>query len=78
MIIIRKSMATGITHHREVDVTHQQMGAYERGILAQSAFPHLPKEEVEYIISGTTPEEWLVLYPPEKKEGEDPEEKEET
>lgn len=68
MIIVRRSQATGARHERELDVTHQQMAAFERGVMVQDAFPQLSAEDREYILSGITPEEWAILYPPEEED----------
>lgn len=39
--------------------------AYEKGALAQSAFPMLTDEQREFLISGTSPTGWRELFPPE-------------
>jgi hypothetical protein len=34
--------------------------------LMQDQFPYLTPEQREFLISGTTPEEWEILFPPEE------------
>lgn len=41
---------------------------YRAGALMQDAFPFLTNEEREFLISGTTPEEWNALYPDDEEE----------
>lgn len=65
MIVTRKSQITGLTHTRDLPITQEQIDRYERGALVQDAFPHLPAPEREFIMTGTTPEEYrqFVLGP---------------
>jgi hypothetical protein len=35
---------------------------FERGVTAREAFPELPKEEREFLISGTSPSGWRKLF----------------
>jgi len=49
---------------REYSVTVSRESAvayFERGVKAQDAFPELPKEECEFLISGTSPEGFRML-----------------
>jgi hypothetical protein len=36
--------------------------AWKRGTLAQTAFPYLNAADREFIISGTSPEGWKILF----------------
>ncbi len=36
--------------------------------LIQDVFPNQTKEEREFLISGTTPEEWEIMFPKEKED----------
>lgn len=38
---------------------------YKKGAMMQSAFHFLNAEEREFLISGTTPEEWARMFPEE-------------
>jgi hypothetical protein len=54
-----------------VTVAHGALKRYLAGALAQDAFPELPKEDREFIVSGTSPEGWFELFgnkPEEEKE----------
>jgi hypothetical protein len=52
-------MITGKIHTMELDVTSEQLLAYERGDkLLQDAFPQLDDGEREFIKTGITQHEW--------------------
>jgi hypothetical protein len=38
------------------------LDAYKGGALMQNAFPFLSPDEREFLISGTTPEEWATMF----------------
>jgi len=58
MMIHRVSFLTGVEHDREIDVTHEQLRAWNSGMLIQNAMPHLSAEDREFLLTGITPEEW--------------------
>lgn len=58
MLITRTSIASGITRERDLDITDEQIKAYESGVHVQVAFPQLSASEREFFISGVTDEEW--------------------
>ena len=62
MEITRRSMLTGKTHTREVNVTHQEIAAWHAGALIQDAMPFLSDDDREFIMSGITPEEWDARF----------------
>lgn len=62
MLVRKISMATGKTHEMELDVTPEILARHEAGEHIQNLAPHLTKDEREFIISGTTPEEWEELF----------------
>jgi hypothetical protein len=62
MIITRISMATGITHTLDLPVTPEQLRAWEGGMFVQDAFPHLTADQREFILTGTTAEEWNEMF----------------
>ncbi len=39
--------------------------SYKGGSMMQDAFYFLTADEREFLISGTTPEEWAKMFPPE-------------
>jgi len=54
-------VVTGLEH--SVVVSRESALAYfERGVTAREAFPELPKEEREFLISGTSPGGWRKLF----------------
>jgi|TARA_B110000908_G_C10008450_1_gene337443 hypothetical protein len=61
MLISRQSIITGEVHEMEIDVEPNQLAMHAEGALAQVAFPHLPSEHREFLISGITPDEWIDM-----------------
>lgn len=61
MNITRKSILTGTVSTREIDVTRDQIVAWERGELIQDAMPHLFPDDREFLMTGITPEQWETL-----------------
>ena len=70
MKITKTSTLTGNTNTMELDITDEQIAKWESGTLIQLAMPHLKPEEREFLISGTTPEDWNKLFPEEEEEEE--------
>jgi hypothetical protein len=62
MDITRKSLATGVTRTRDLNITPQQIDAYLNGALIQNAFPQLDADDREFFKTGITSEEWEQLY----------------
>jgi hypothetical protein len=62
MQITRKSMFTGKIHSMDIDVTQEQIDAWEGGELIQNAMPNLSADEREFIKTGVTPEEWEAQF----------------
>jgi hypothetical protein len=65
MRITKISQATGVTHTREIDVDPWDYRDWSCGYDArhiQDVFPHLSADDREFLISGTTPEEWDELF----------------
>jgi hypothetical protein len=58
MLVTRTSSYSGIEHSLEIDVTPEQMDAWHNGALIQVAMPHLSVDDREFIMTGTTKEEW--------------------
>lgn len=62
-VFTRKSAATGIMHTREIPITQEEWDQFlGSNSLIQRAFPKLSADDREFLISGTTPEEWDVLF----------------
>ena len=52
MLIMRKSLLSGIVRTRDIPVTPVQMLRYEFGELVQDAFPELSADDREFILTG--------------------------
>lgn len=71
MTITRKSPLTGITRTKEIDVTIDQILAWEMGELLQNAMPHLSADDREFIKTGISAEEWDQLFGGSENEQEE-------
>lgn len=61
MLITKQSIITGFIHTKEIPVTQEQLNNWHNGTPIQDAMPNLSVDEREFILSGTTDEEWSVL-----------------
>lgn len=66
MKITRTSMMSGITRTKDIDVTQEELDAWEGGALIQNVMPHLTDSEREFILTGITDDEWGSLYAEEE------------
>jgi hypothetical protein len=58
-IVYKKSVLTGIMHKTVLPITPDQMIAWkQQRRLIQDVFPRLSNEEREFLMTGSTPEEW--------------------
>lgn len=62
MKVTRISNFTGAVHTLDLNITQEQMDLYRSGELVQVAFPQLSIEDREFILTGTTPEEWKAVF----------------
>ena len=62
MLVTRKSMFTGIERTLDLDITQEQVDAYNNGALVQNAFPNLSADDREFIMTGVTAEEWTDAF----------------
>lgn len=64
MIIVEKrSMLTGKLHTMELPITLEEYAMWKGGQqLIQQAFPHLTPEEREFLLTGSTTEEWDEVF----------------
>lgn len=62
MQITRTSLLTGKEHTREIDVTHGQLERWSQGGLIQEVIPHLSPDDREFLMTGSTPEEWAANF----------------
>ena len=58
MLIKRRSIFTGVERELELNVTQDQIDAWQNGMLIQDAMPQLTPDEREFILTGVTAEEW--------------------
>lgn len=58
MQITKRSMISGIVRTKEIDVTEEQLQQWESGGLIQNVMPHLSPSDREFIMTGSTDEEW--------------------
>lgn len=70
MKITKVSTLSGLTHTRDLNVTEEQIKRWENGELAQRAFPDLSPDDREFLITGSTPEEWADMFPEHDSEEE--------
>ena len=68
MQITRTSMISGNTNTMELNVTQEQLTAWESGVNIQVAMPQLDADEREFIKTGVTPTEWNELFGEEEDE----------
>lgn len=80
MLITRVSLLTGETSTMDIPVTQDQIDElvkttykwYHPTKLIQEAFPDLTAEQREFIMTGSTSEEWAkIMYDPDEYEVED-------
>ena len=67
MKITKTSLLTGITRTIDFDVTPEQLQLWQNGALIQDVMPNLTAEQREFLISGSTQEEWDEAYPEEEE-----------
>ena len=61
-------MISGNTNTMELNVTQEQLTAWESGVHIQVAMPQLNAEEREFVKTGMTPTEWNELFGEEEDE----------
>ena len=63
MLVTRTSPITGNVNTRDLDVTEEQLKLYESGaVLIQKLFPNLSDSDREFIMTGTTDEDWDYIF----------------
>lgn len=67
MQITRRSMLSGITRTKEIDVTRDQLEEWANGGLIQDVMPNLSDDDREFILSGITADEWDSVYGEEEE-----------
>ena len=62
MKITRVSPISGKKHTMDLDITKEQLIAWEKGEFIKDVFPNLTPDEIEFIKTGVTRDEWDALY----------------
>ena len=62
MLVVRKSILTGIVRKRDLDITEAQFEAWQNGALIQDVMPQLSVADREFLINGVTDEEWRQTF----------------
>jgi hypothetical protein len=62
MRILRTSPVSGKTRILDIDISQEQLTAWEQGELIQRAAPHLSEDDREFIITGITSDEWDSIF----------------
>lgn len=62
MLITRKSMFSGKENTLEVPCTEVQLRNWQNGMHIQNAMPNVSPELREFVMTGTTPEEWNEIF----------------
>lgn len=66
MIVTRMSRFTGKLNQMDIDMDpaafEAALKSWETGTLIQDAFPDLNGDEREFMMTGSTPEEWQEVF----------------
>ena len=62
MLIQKRSILTRVLHTRYIDITEEQIKAWEDGALIQDVAPHLSVSDREFLINGVTDDEWNEAF----------------
>lgn len=72
LLVTRKSTFSGEVHTLALAITADEWAGYQRGDkLIQDALPNLTNPQREFLLTGTTQDEWLAAFPPEDELDED-------
>jgi hypothetical protein len=62
MLITRTSILSGKTRTKQINVNQSQIDRWVAGMLIQDAMPDVSVDEREFIMTGSTPEEWDLYF----------------
>lgn len=62
MQITRTSRFSGKVNSREIPVTNEQLEDWRAGTHIQNAMPNISADDREFLMTGTTPEEWEEIF----------------
>lgn len=61
-MLITRTSVFGVERTKDLDITQEQYNAWQSGVYAQDAFPNLNARDREFIISGSTDEDWNKMF----------------
>lgn len=62
MLITRMSMISGKTHTLDIACTEEQLARWQAGEKIQYCMPDVPAPLREFLMTGTTPQEWVAMF----------------
>jgi hypothetical protein len=62
MLVTRTNPFNGEVNTLDLDITPEQVAAYEAGALLQNAFPHLSADDREFYKTGITADAWDAMF----------------
>lgn len=62
MKIAKQSALSGRYHTREIDITIEQLMQFNAGKHIQWVCPNLSPDDREFLLTGSTPEEWAETF----------------
>ena len=62
MQVSKHSVASGELNTMVLNITHDEIHAWQGGELIQNAMPQLSAEEREFLMTGITPDEWNEMF----------------
>ena len=62
MNITKTSILSGKTRTKEINVNQSQIDKWVAGMLIQDVMPNVSVDEREFIMTGSTPEEWDLYF----------------
>lgn len=69
MQVTQISPMTGKENTKEIDCTLEQFTLWQNGAHIQDVMPKLSPADREFLISGSTQEDWDAMFPEEENEG---------
>ena len=62
MLITKTSILSGKTRTKEINVNQSQIDKSVAGMIIQDSMPNVSVDEREFIMTGSTPEEWDLYF----------------
>ena len=65
----KKSMLTGKVNEMDIPITHEEYQEFlDSGEVIQKKFPSLTADQREFLLTGSTPEEWDIAFPEDEED----------